>query len=218
MAFDLTGFFHDQRGLSFRTHRYNSDDDQSLVQASGYFDDVSDPLNTDDILQCFDSTGTKHYTIAVDTIIAGVVTTKGVIRNVAGLVSGSGATFTLKESHSSWTILMDRAAGIDFTLPPAKVGLKYKFFTTVNVTSNDYSISTDSGSEFFIGAVSQIISGSSVSEGNLTNGATSSQISMNGSTNGGLFGSVLEIEGISSTLWAVNGVLTCTGTLISPFI
>ena len=69
------------------------------------------------------------------------------------VVSGSGATATLTAQQSGSTVLFDRAAGIVYTLPAPQVGLKFRFMTTVTITSNAAKITTDAGTTLLIGNV-----------------------------------------------------------------
>ena len=135
------------------------------------------------------------------------------------VISGSGATRLLTAGESGATILFDRAAGISYTLPPAVVGLKYKFMTTVSLTSNAYAVLTSTATvgDFFVGAVEGAIEGAATGETHFANGSTHLGISSNKTTTGGLIGGYLEIECVSTSLWSINGVLSCTATPATPF-
>lgn len=140
-------------------------------------------------------------------------------------VSGSGATVTLLASQSGQTVLMDRAAGIVFTLPApasgsgaiAGIGMKFRFLVTVSVSSNAYSIATSSGTIFLAGSIQQIIDASAVSEGQVADGSTTTTLAMNGGTTGGLIGTVIEVECVSATVWMVSGTLVGVAALATPF-
>lgn len=140
----------------------------------------------------------------------------------ANVVSGSGATATLTAQQSGSTVLFDRAAGIVFTLPVPQIGLRYRFYATVAVTSNAYKIITDTGTTLLIGNVVSNTAAATpgANDGPKTfaaNGTSHIAISMDGSTKGGLIGTHIELVCVSSTQWAVNGILLASGTIATPF-
>jgi hypothetical protein len=124
------------------------------------------------------------------------------------LASESGSTFTF-----------DTAAGQSFTLPVGVVGMKYRFVTTVDLTSNAYAVlaNTDTAGDFFVGAVVGAIEGAATDETHFANGSTHLGISMNKTTTGGLIGGWLEIECIAANLWYIKGIQSCTATPATPF-
>lgn len=218
MAYSLAGFYPDQRAAGHRIHTYTSTDAQSVVEASGYFDSLSDVLLAGDEIACEDSTNSVNYSLIVDAIsAAGVVTTRRVAEVLPGTISGVGATRTILPEESGKTFLFDRAAGIVYTLPAPKVGLKYRFVTTVLLTSNAYTINTDAATTFLVGAVQGAIEGAATDETHMANGSTHVGISSNATTTGGLIGGWLELECISTTQWAIKGVVVCTATPATPF-
>ena len=137
-------------------------------------------------------------------------------------VSGSGATVTLAEYQSGAVVLMDSAAGIVFTLPAAKVGLKYTFVVSTSVTSNSYKVITSSASQFLQGT---ILMGLEATTPSATagpklfsgNGTTHVAITQNGTTTGGLKGTKIVVECISSTVWNVSGTILGSGIIVTPF-
>lgn len=142
--------------------------------------------------------------------------------NVPGIhrevISGEGATRTLKAKESGALCLFDRAAGIVYTLPAPVLGMEFEFRVTTLITSNAAKVITDSASTFIVG---------SVMGGSLTvadsgdvfqaNGTTHVAISSNGSTTGGLVGGSYKFTAISSTQWSVEGTFIGSGTLADPF-
>jgi hypothetical protein len=142
--------------------------------------------------------------------------------NKTNTVSGSGATVILREEQSTSVILADRAAGIVFTLPSAKVGLRYTFIVSTSVTSNSFKVITASASQFLQGTVVMGLEattpganpGPKLFSGD---GSTHVAIAQNGSTTGGLKGTRIVVECISSTLWSVSGTVLGSGTIATPF-
>lgn len=134
------------------------------------------------------------------------------------IVSGSGATVALTSSNNGANILMDRAAGIVFTLPTPSVGLQYNFFVSTSVTSNSYKVITNAGTVFLTGSLINVDTDSGNAVAAWTgDGSTHVAVTMNGTTTGGLLGTWLRFTCISSTLWLVNGVDLGNGTVATPF-
>ena len=142
--------------------------------------------------------------------------------NKTNTVSGSGATVTLTESQSTSVILADRAAGIVFTLPSAKVGLKYTFIVSTSITTNSLKVITASASQFLQGTV--LIGLEATTPGANPgpklfsgDGSTHVAITQSGTTTGGLKGTKIVVECISSTVWNVSGTILASGTIATPF-
>lgn len=142
--------------------------------------------------------------------------------NKANIVSGSGATVALNEEQSGSVILFDRAAGITVTLPSAKVGLKYTFIVTTDLTSNSYKVITNSASQFLQGT---IIAGVETTTPGANpgpklfsgDGSNNVSITMDATTKGALKGTRLIVECISSTVWHVSGISLSTSPVATPF-
>jgi hypothetical protein len=142
--------------------------------------------------------------------------------NKRNIISGSGATVTLTAAQSGSSVLFDRAAGIVFTLPVPQIGLHFRFFATVAVTSNAYKIITDAGTTLLLGNVVSNTAAATpgANDGPKTfaaNGTSHIAISMSGSTTGGLIGSYIDMTCVSATAWTVNGVLLASGIIATPF-
>lgn len=134
------------------------------------------------------------------------------------VISGVGATRTLQAKESNALCLLDRAAGVVYTLPAPVLGMQFEFLATVAVTSNAYKVITNAGTVFLLG---------SVMGGSLTvadsgdvfqaNGSTHVSISMDGATKGGLVGTRFRVTAISDTQWVIDGGYVGSGTLADPF-
>lgn len=159
--------------------------------------------------------GTSLFT-GVATFVAAPVFSGGSKRNV---ISGSGATVTLTASQSGSAVLMDRAAGIVFTLPAPVVGLSFDFFVTVTATTNSYKVITDAGTTFvmgsILGSVDNVANKSWV--GNGTNHIAVTQAAASTNATGGILGSWVRFTCVSSTLWSVQGMTIAGGTPSTPF-
>ena len=131
-------------------------------------------------------------------------------------LSGQGATVTLTAAQSGTTCLFDRAAGIVYTLPAPAAGLKFRFITTVAVTLNANTVVTDAATTFLLGAA-QV--GIAAGTGSLfiADGTSHIKVTSNGSTTGGLKGSIYDVECVDGTHWNVSGQLIGSGTVATPF-
>lgn len=135
------------------------------------------------------------------------------------VVSGSGATAGLTAAQSGSYVLMDRAAGIVFTLPAPVAGLNFTFLTTVTVTSNTYKVITDAGTTFaagsLLGSSDNLASKSFI--GNGTSHIATIMNSASSNATGGIIGSVQEWRCVSGTLWVVTGTLVASSTPTTPW-
>lgn len=135
-------------------------------------------------------------------------------RNV---ISGVGATRQLLASESGSLCLMDSAAGVVYTLPTPVVGMQFEFQTTVSRTSNAHKVITKTiASEFILGVVDVILVAAATTLACAFNGTTHVAISSNGTTTGGVIGDRYRLTAISTTQWAIDGVLSGSGTLATP--
>lgn len=134
------------------------------------------------------------------------------------VISGVGATRTLLPDESGALCLLDRAAGVVYTLPAPIPGMKFEFLATVAVTSNAYKVITNAATTFLVGGA--IMGDVTLAQSGTffeANGTTIVALSANGSTTGGLLGERYTVTAISSTQWAIDGVLHGAGTLATPF-
>ena len=141
------------------------------------------------------------------------------IRARKNIISGSGATASLSEADSGSLVLMDRAAGIVFTLPAAcKIGTNYTFIASASVTSNAYKVITGAGTELLVGALASVDTDTSDAMAGFSgNGSTHVAVSANGTITGGLIGSLWKFVKISSTQWSVSGTNRGSGVVATPF-
>ena len=134
------------------------------------------------------------------------------------VISGNTTgTRTLLQSESGALCLFDRAAGVVYTLPVPVVGMQFEFQTTVTITSNAAKIITSAATEFLIGTVDMVINASATTLAALGNGTTHRAVSSNGSTTGGVQGDRYRVTAISTTQWAIDGLVSGSGALATPF-
>lgn len=134
------------------------------------------------------------------------------------VISGVGATYTLTSAESGALCLLDRAAGVVYTLPTPQVGCTFEFLATVAVTSNAYKVITNAATTFLVGgAIMGDVTIATSGDYFEADGTTHVAISANGSTTGGLLGEKYRVTCISATQWVIEGVLHGAGTLATPF-
>jgi hypothetical protein len=144
------------------------------------------------------------------------------VRAKKNIISGSGATASLSEFDSGSQVLLDRAAGIVFTLPAAcAIGTNYTFVATVSVTTNAYKIITGAGTELLIGGYVSIDTDSSnataVFTGNGTNHIALNMTAASSNALGGIQGTTVTFTKLTATLWQVTGFVECGGTPATAF-
>lgn len=157
-----------------------------------------------------------NESITISPKAAGTVKING---QIYPTVSGSGATVTLTKDQFGAVVLMDRAAGIVFTLPANTPGASITFAVTTSVTSNAYKVITAAGTELLVGGVMSDDTDSSDAVAYFPSVVASSNIavSMNGSTTGGLIGTWMTFTCLNSTKWLVSGVVAGSGSVATPF-
>ena len=121
------------------------------------------------------------------------------------------------EMHANKTITLNRAAGITATLPPASgSGDRYKFIVATSVTSNADIVKVANAADVMCGNAVLFQDGGDAVVG-FAAGATADTINMDGSTQGGLKGAVIELEDIAANLWHVRMTSDASGTEATPF-
>lgn len=134
------------------------------------------------------------------------------------VIQSVGATRTLLPEESGALCLLDRAAGVVYTLPTPVEGMTFEFIATVSVTSNAYKVITAAATQFLVGKV--IMGDVTVAQSGdvfTADGTTIVALSADGATKGGLIGETYKVVAISSTQWAIDGVSHGAGTLATPF-
>jgi hypothetical protein len=149
------------------------------------------------------------------TVGAGGVTNNGAT-TYGAVAIGANTTYAPTAAQSGNNFLLSNASGTVVTLPTPSVGLRYTFLVTASVTSNNYKVITNTGTVFLQGPIEEAVAGgtASVYAGNAT---TNVSVIMNGSTTGGLLGTMLTFTCITPTLWQVSGTNIASGTIATPF-
>lgn len=149
------------------------------------------------------------------TTFSGPVTSKG------GFITGTDVNSTLtasatitQETYNGQIINLSAAAGMTITLPAATgTNAMYRFVVSTSVTSNTYKIQVANATDVMVGT-------GSVAGTTGTAFATlpaSDTLTMNGTTQGGLAGSYVEIIDIAAGIFVVRANLLGSGTVVTPF-
>lgn len=162
-------------------------------------------------------------TISGDLAVTGTSTLTGAV-NFKRQVTDTGGVYAtpvvLTTAQSGRVILVDDAAGLDFTLPAiaaGDIGTHFKFLVTVTVSSNNFRVTAAAGDLLF-GAV-WIADFDTANTGAYfaADGTDDLILTMNGSTKGGKKGTWVEFTATSATQWFVQGVAFGDGSLATPF-
>lgn len=163
---------------------------------------------------------------AVDTLdLASLTATAAEINRVADVstrvvtITATGAITEV--AHEGKTCLLAEVGGnaaVTLTLPAATGGGgRYRFVVDV-VNTSGYVIKAAAGADVFIGSVLGDDGGAVTTALVWRAGATDDTLTLNGTTTGGVFrGGWVEFEDVSTTGWAVRGVVDQSGTEATPF-
>lgn len=162
--------------------------------------------------------GNAKYDLSGNTVYCKALKTGfyqgGAASNTATFGSiNAGSAVTLSPGlHEGLTVLMNTAAGSTVTLPAATgTGNYYDVLVTTTVTSNNHIFKTN-GTDTFCGALD--INGTTSASFPLT--GTNKTITMNGSTTGGIIGTMFHVQDVATNLWYCNAALVGSGTVTTP--
>ena len=161
-------------------------------------------------------------------------TFSGPVKSLSGFITAGNASVvsltadtTLTVAAHSGKILTCNDADGKFTLPsivttdpgdntdPNQLNnLGASFFFVVETAATDMDILRD-GTDKFVGGV---YSGKDDASGKVFISAASNDvITMNGSTKGGLAGSIVKVTAMGAAKYAVEGIILGSGTIVTPF-
>jgi|TARA_E500000318_G_scaffold109673_1_gene123208 hypothetical protein len=161
-------------------------------------------------------------------------TFSGPVKSLAGFISaGSSSVVSLTadttltvEAHAGKILTTNDADG-KFTLPsivttspsdptdPNQLNnLGASFFFVVETAATDMDIKTD-GTDKFVGG---LYTGKDDATGKtFISAASNDVVTMNGSTKGGLAGSIVKVTAIAAAKYAIEGIILGSGTIVTPF-
>lgn len=141
--------------------------------------------------------------------------------NFRQIISGLGATLTLKEDQSGALVTLDRAAGGTYTLPAnCAPGTWFEFWVTTTSTSVGNKIITGAAAELIVGMILNCDTDSSdaVAIWKSLVGTSNISLTLGGSdtTKGGLKGDRIVLTKLNTTTWGLTGFTLATGTVATP--
>ena len=161
-------------------------------------------------------------------------TFSGPVKSLAGFISAGNAVVVSLTADTSLTvaahagkILTTNDADGKFTLPtivttspsdptdPNQLNnLGASFYFVVETAATDMDILTD-GTDKFVGGLYTGVTNATGKT--FISGASNDVITLNGSTKGGLVGSIIKVTAMASAKYAVEGITLGSGTLVTPF-
>ena len=161
-------------------------------------------------------------------------TFSGPVRSLAGFISAGNSCLVSLTADTSLTVaahagkvLTCNDADGKFTLrsivatapgpdddPNQTNNLGATFTFIVETAATDMDILTD-GTDKFVGG---LYTGKDDATGKtFISGASNDVITMNGTTKGGLVGSIVQVTAMASAKYAVQGIILGSGTIVTPF-
>ena len=134
-----------------------------------------------------------------------------------GVIALNAATTLTAGTHAGRLMRFSTAAGVTATLPAATgTGNRYRFVVNTTVTSAADIVAVV-GDDAFFGVIHVAQDGGDTSIA-FEAAADADQISLNGSTTGGIAGDYVEVTDIASDRWLAIGWTQATGTEVTPFL
>lgn len=132
-----------------------------------------------------------------------------------GVIEITANTTLTRDAYAGRTIVLNSATGRTVTLPVATGdGSTYTIAIGTTVTSGNHVIRVATSAGVIQGVLSVSTDAAGVT---IPTASDSDTITMNGSTTGGLRGSIVELQDILPNVWAVRGSLVSTGAEATPF-
>ena len=161
-------------------------------------------------------------------------TFSGPVKSLAGFISAGNAnvvsltadTTLTVDAHAGKVLTCNDADG-KFTLPsivatdPGRnddpnqlnnLGATFTFI--VETAATDLDIKTD-GTDKFVGSL--YLGKSDATGKTFISGASNDVITLNGSTKGGVAGTIIKVTAMASAKYAVEGIVIASGTIVTPF-
>lgn len=132
-----------------------------------------------------------------------------------GVIEITAATTLNDDAYAGRTINLNSTTGRIVTLPLATgSGATYTIFVGATVSSGSHVIRVAPGTNVIQGTVSIATDIAGVT---CPTAADSDTITLNGSTTGGLRGTLVELQDAASGIWMVRGSLVSSGAEATPF-
>ncbi len=119
--------------------------------------------------------------------------------------------------HGGKTIVQNAASGCAFTLPAATgTGTKYKIYVKTTITSVGLTVATLPTTDVFTG-MAWVMSDNSQAVLAYLPASTDNKITLDGTTQGGYAGHIIELQDVASGVWSVELFGKATGSEATPF-
>lgn len=130
-------------------------------------------------------------------------------------ITTTAATTLAFGNHAETIVVLNSTTGRILTLPTsAGTGKKFHIYVNSTVSSGSHVIAVGNTTDIMTGGVSVSTDIAGVT---CLATATDDTITMNGSTTGGVKGSVIHLTDVVSGQWNVEGFLVSTGAEATPF-
>ena len=155
--------------------------------------------------------GTETVTLAAGSTVGGQVPAGGVVDTTATTLTITAA------SHAGKVVTISSTAAIAITLPQATgTGNTYTFQLQVAATATAHTIKVANATDVMQG-VSWCLTTSSANVVGYGTSATSDTVTVNGTTQGGVVGDIVEITDVKTGFFSVKMFCSPTGTTATPF-
>lgn len=148
-----------------------------------------------------------------------LTTFSGPVKSNNGFIGQGAADLTadttLTVNDHAGRVLTTNDADGKFTLPTItsdNIGSTFTFY--VETAATDMDILTD-GTDKFVGGLYTGVNNATGKT--FISGASNDVITMNGSTKGGLAGSMVTATAVATAKYVVSGIVLGSGTLVTPF-
>ena len=129
--------------------------------------------------------------------------------------SHAGRILTCNDADGKFTLpSIGTTAPTDPTDPNSLNNLGATFIFVIETAATDLDILTD-GTDKFVGGLYTGVNNATGKT--FISGASNDVITLNGSTKGGLAGSIIKCTAMGSAKYAVEGITLGSGTLVTPF-
>lgn len=177
-------------------------------------------LNTEKAVTFGSTLSVDGAVTLASTLSVGAVNSKRQVTDTAGAFA---TPIVLTAAQSGRVLIVDDAAGLDFTLPAigaSDIGMHFKFLVTVTITSNSFRVTAATGDLLQGGLLTVDFDAVyTAPQGAFyePDGTDDLIMTMNGTTQGGKRGSWVEFTALTATQWFVHGVAVGDGTLATQF-
>ena len=127
----------------------------------------------------------------------------------------AGKILTCNDADGKFTLpSIDTTSPSDPTDPNQANNLGASFLFVIETAATDLDIKTD-GTDKFVGGLYIGVNNSTGKT--FISGASNDVITLNGSTQGGIAGSIIKVTAVASAKYAVEGIVLGSGTLVTMF-